>query len=171
MSTFGKGAEVVEPAFMLPEGDYQVKLGMPVDIEKGGYNIRKIPFAVRGHADCLPNSWDWFDIPTDDVEKIQKWNRQMTKNADAFGVRRLDFNPKSWVNKTGWLHIGKNTKTGYMEVKWAVLKDEVGKPAPKEMKPEPKKEVKKPEVDPEYDNGYQTQEDSSDPWEGSDPDF
>jgi hypothetical protein len=175
MSNFGQGAEVVEPPVTMPEGDYQIKIGMPEDVVKNGYNIRKNPIFFRGQkGECNPSSWDWFDIPTDDPEKLIKWNRAMTKNCDAFGVKRLDFRAASWANKTGWVHIGKNTKTGYMEVKWALLKEEVGKPAPKEMtkadaKPAAKPAPAKPEVDPELDNGYQEAPDNTgDPW-GDEP--
>lgn len=152
MSNFGRGAEVVESDKVLPEGDYEIKLGMPNDVQAGGFNIRKIPFKVRGMTNVMPNSWDWFDIPTGDIEKMHKWNKAMTKNCDAFGVKRLDFEPSHWAGKTGFVHIGKNTKTGYMEVKWAVLKEEMEK---KVAEPEP---VKK--EDDYNDNGYQNNQDN-----------
>jgi hypothetical protein len=119
----------------VPEGDYEVRLGMPEDVQRKGFDIREIPFEIRGKPGAMPNKWSWFDKPTDDIEQIAKWNKRMTRNADAFGVQRGDFRKESWRGKVGILHIGKNGKTGYMEVQWAVLKAEAGTPAPIPTKP------------------------------------
>ena len=142
---FGQGYEQREPDVSVPEGNYQVKLGMPRDITEKGYNIRKIPIQIRNIPNVLPKTWDIFDIPRDDVEKIDKWNRQRTKDCDAFKVQRGDFRPQSWAGKVGWLHIGKNTKSGYMEVKWSMLESELSEPGPAPLPSKPAPIVQKTE--------------------------
>lgn len=130
MAGFGSGYEPREYDNAVPEGDYEVKLGMPIDTVRGGYNMRDIPIQIRGKPGKQPSKWTIFDRPTDDLEKMEKWNKQRTRDADAFGVQRGDFRPTSWAGKVGYVHIGKNEKNGYMEVKWSVIKNTDAMPLP-----------------------------------------
>lgn len=140
---YGNGYEQVEFNSAVTDGDYEVRLGMPVDKEVSGYRLREIPIQIRGQPNAKPDRWTWFDMPTSGdnlTERQMKWNQQRTKDADCFGVARGDFRPQSWAGKVGWVHIAKNTKTGYMEVRWSVMKDEAA-PKPQERKPVQQKEV------------------------------
>jgi len=73
-------------------------------------------------------------MPTDSQENIDKWNRNMTKNCDAFKVRRGDFNPASWQGKVGKVHIGKD-KAGYMKVMYSILDSAPGVPPIQQQAP------------------------------------
>ena len=116
---FGGGYQQREYNRIVPEGDYTVTLGMPVDKQVSGYSIREIPIKIDGYPDHAPGKWSIFDCPTDDEEKIAKWNEQRTRDFDAFGVARGDFRPQSWVGKRGRVHIAKDGK-GYMKVLWSL---------------------------------------------------
>lgn len=119
--SFGNGYQQQEYGQIVPEGDYFVRLGMPQDIERNGYRIRSIPVEYRGHPGFGPKTWEIFDAPEGDADRMQKWNEQRTRDADAFGVQRGDFRPEAWRGKTGWVHVGKNKK-GYMNILWSVIK-------------------------------------------------
>lgn len=115
---YGSGYQPREYNQVVPEGDYRVCLGMPQDVVRGGYNIREIPIEISGYKGYSPTHWSWFDAP-EDMEKLEKWRKARTRDADAFGVNRGDFNPASWCGKVGVVHIGKD-KNGYMQVQWSV---------------------------------------------------
>jgi hypothetical protein len=129
--SFGNGYEPKEYDEIVPEGDYTVRLGMPEDIQRGQYSIRDIPIAIKGYPGFSPAKWSIFDAPNE-PDRMDKWNKAMTRNADAFGVQRGDFRPASWAGKVGRVHIGKDAR-GYMQVKWSIPPDavpETPKPAP-----------------------------------------
>ena len=133
---FGKGYTPLDYGHQyVPEGDYVVKLGTPVDVQRGGWNIREIPIQIKGFQDYGPDKWSIFDAPSE-PENLEKWNKARTRDADAFGVRRGDFNPASWTGKVGKVHIGKDKK-GYMQVSYSLSPDSpheevrAPKPAPK----------------------------------------
>lgn len=132
--SYGEGYQPQEYNQFVAEGDYFVRLGMPQDIERNGYKIRTIPVQYRDAPGYGPKVWDIFDAPVGDAEKMQSWNEQRTRDADAFGVQRGDFRPESWNGKTGWVHVGPD-KAGYLKVKWSVLKPKGGTPAPATMQP------------------------------------
>jgi hypothetical protein len=123
--SFGNGYQPQEYNQFVAEGDYFVRLGMPQDIERGGYKIRSIPVEYKGMPGYGPKTWDIFDAPVGDKEKMQSWNEQRTRDADAFGVERGDFRPEAWRGKTGWIHVGPD-KAGYIKVKWSLLKPKTG---------------------------------------------
>jgi hypothetical protein len=106
---YGIGYEEREYTRIVPEGDYEVVLGYPQDTTtKNGYPIRKIPVKIVGYEGYYPNEWTWFDRPTDDVEKMARWNSDRTRDADVFGVARGDFRPEAWQGKRGWVRIAKD---------------------------------------------------------------
>ena len=148
--SFGDHYEEKEYNQFVPEGDYFVRLGLPQDIERGGYPIRSIPIAYKGMPGYGPKTWDIFDAPTNDDEKLQKWNEQRTRDADAFGVRRGDFRPASWAGKTGWVHVGPD-KNGYLRVKWSILKPKGDIPAPQ---PAATKPAPKPQAEDRFDDTF-----------------
>jgi len=106
----------------LDEGDYEIILGLPVDTNKSGYDMRIIPISIIGHENCYPKEWTWFDRPSDQ-EMLVKWEKAMTRNCDAFGVRRGDFTPSSWNGRRGIVHIGKDKDGKFMKVLWSVVQD------------------------------------------------
>jgi len=126
---FGEKFEPTNYNSSVPEGDYEVTLGMPQDVSRNGWDMRDIPISIKGHAGAQPKVWTWFDCPTGDVEKIAKWNSQRTRDCDAFGVSRGDFRPESWFGKIGTVHIGKDN-AGYMKVLWSVADPTVPKKTP-----------------------------------------
>ena len=125
---FGNGYKERDYNQGIDEGDYEVILGLPVDTNKGGYDMRIIPVTIIGHENCYPKEWTWFDRPMNDQDKLVKWEKAMTKNCDAFGVRRGDFAPSSWQGKRGFVHIGKDKDGKFMKILWSVVSGE-SKPA------------------------------------------
>lgn len=117
---YGNGYEEREYTRIVPEGDYEVVLGTPQDTTtKNGYPIRRIPVKIVGYDGYYPNEWTWFDRPTDDVEKMARWNSDRTRDADVFGVARGDFRPEAWQGKRGWVRIAKD-REGFTKVLWSV---------------------------------------------------
>ena len=100
---------------------------MPVD-RGSGYSSVRFPIKIDGIGSA-PGKWSIFDCPTDDEEKIAKWNEQRTRDFDAFGVARGDFRPQSWVGKRGRVHIAKDGK-GYMKVLWSLTDSAPDQEAP-----------------------------------------
>jgi len=134
---FGQGYQPQEYNLFVPEGDYKVRLGMPKDVEKGGYRIREIPIEISGYPGHGPDHWSIFDAPGDDLEKLALWNKSRTRDCDAFGVTRGDFRPEAWRGKVGMVHIGKDSK-GYMQVKWSIVPE--SKPVGPAPAPAPRKD-------------------------------
>jgi hypothetical protein len=120
---FGEGYKERDYNQGIDEGDYEVILGTPVDTNKGGYDMRIIPITIVGHENCYPKEWTWFDRPTD-ADNLAKWEKAMTKNADAFGVERGNFFASSWAGKRGFVHIGKDKEGKFMKVLWSVVNGE-----------------------------------------------
>jgi hypothetical protein len=111
---------------------------MPEEGTAGNYNVRFIPLEIKGFPGMQPKRWTQFDRPTEE-EKIASWDARMTEACDAFGVQRGDFRRQSWAGKVGKVHIGKHAKTGYMEVKWAIVEKQAAPmaPAPHPVAPQP----------------------------------
>jgi len=120
---FGDGYKERDYNQGIDEGDYEVILGTPVDTNKGGYDMRIIPITIVGHENCYPKEWTWFDRPSD-PDQLIKWEKAMTKNADAFGVERGNFFPSSWAGRRGFVHIGKDKDGKFMKVLWSVVNGE-----------------------------------------------
>jgi hypothetical protein len=117
---YGDGYGPKEYDQVVPEGDYKIKLGIPQDVNKNGWDIREIPIQISGYLDYQPAKWSIFARSRDDDAKAAEWDKHMTKFFDAFGIARGDFNPRSWANKVGMVHIAKD-KNGYMQVKWPIV--------------------------------------------------
>jgi hypothetical protein len=119
---FGDNYKEREYNQFVAEGDYMVRLGLPQDVERGNYRIREIPIEIKDHHGYGPDKWSIFDADASDQEKLENWQKSRTRDADAFGVQRGDFNPNSWRGKTGMVHIGKDAK-GYMKVLYSLIPD------------------------------------------------
>lgn len=127
---FGDNYQPREYDQFVPEGDYKVRLGLAQDVERSGYRIREIPIAISGFPGYGPEKWSWFDAPVNDPDKLDIWNKARTRDADAFGVQRGNFDPRAWNGKIGYVHIAKD-KNGYMKVVWSIVKADASQsPAP-----------------------------------------
>jgi hypothetical protein len=146
---FGDSYKEREYNQFVAEGDYMVRLGLPQDVQKGNYHIREIPIEIKGHSGYGPDKWSIFDADTSDQEKLENWQKARTRDADAFGVKRGDFNPNSWRGKTGMVHIGKDAK-GYMKVMYSLTPDAIG---PEHSAPTPSAPAAAPAKQPQNDWG------------------
>jgi hypothetical protein len=101
----------------VPEGDYMIALGMPVDGDWNGQPVRDIEIRIKDYPGYKPDKWRIFD----DTSDMEKRNARMTEIFDAFGIQRGDYRPQSWMGKKGMVHIAPNAK-GFAQVKWAIPK-------------------------------------------------
>lgn len=143
--SFGSGYTVTEYNKFVPEGDYVIRLGNSKEEMKSGYLMLKIAVQIQGHQGYGPGDWTFFDRPTEDKEKIENWDKYMTRFFDAFKIPRGNLNPQTWAGKVGKVHIAKDAK-GYMKIMYAVV-EQAPAPAAVPVKPAPTKPAPQPSND------------------------
>ena len=117
--SFGAKYHYVKQPKILADGDYDITLGKPVEIEVAGYSVLRFPFTVDGETEkVVPNYFDLFDcVDPDEPEKVAQFKKQASKIKACFklGGNFGEPNYIKWQGSKGKVRIEKS-KAGFVNV-------------------------------------------------------
>ena len=117
--SFGANYHYEKQPKILADGDYEITLGKPVEIEVAGYSVLRFPFTVDGETEkTIPNYFDLFDCTDpNNPNKVEQFKKQASKIKACFklGGNFGEPNYIKWQGSKGKVRIEKSG-SGFVNV-------------------------------------------------------
>lgn len=112
--SFGVHFQYEKPTDVLPEGEYDVTLGVAFETTVGSYAVLRFPFSVDGVSpETKPNYFDLFDCTDpNNKEKRDMFNKRASRIIDCFQLEGFfdEQSYLSWKGRRGRVQISKDEK-------------------------------------------------------------